>query len=79
MLRNVRCVNKACERSGIVVSVPDRLIARGIVARPPLYCAVCGQEVWDDGRDVTREVPVEAAVKSPPERTVKRPPVRRTS
>lgn len=45
MIRQVRCVNAACPRAGIIAVVADKAVARGIVSRPPLHCAECDHEV----------------------------------
>lgn len=76
-MRQVRCRTEGCERAGIVALVPDLPLARGVVARPPLFCAACGfaipEAAPNRGTPAKRHPAREAAVHTPPEtRTTRR-------
>lgn len=46
-MRSVRCTTPDCEHRGVVRDIPDMPVAAGVVQRPDLYCAGCGQALPD--------------------------------
>lgn len=77
MVRQVRCVNASCPRVGIIAVVADKLVARGVVARPTLHCAECDFQVADVRMDLVPPTPVPRQLPTAAKR--KRPPARARS
>ena len=77
MTRTVSCLTEACPVRGVARVARDVPAGPGLVSRPALYCAECGNEV----ANVDRQPPIETAVVEAPENTARRtkPPKKRTA
>lgn len=63
-MRTVRCTTSGCEYAGVSRDVPDVPVSPGVVQRPPLFCASCGNQLPDATPTVKKR---EKAVRTPPE------------